>query len=81
MKSYRRISPDPCRYPKLAEMSDGDDLDVQVKLVAPVRLGKGAYIAAGSCIVEDVPAESLALARSRQVVKHGRMRKAKKARS
>ena len=37
--------------------------------VAPVRVGKGAFVAAGSCIVEDVPAHSLALARSRQVIK------------
>jgi bifunctional UDP-N-acetylglucosamine pyrophosphorylase/glucosamine-1-phosphate N-acetyltransferase len=40
-------------------------------LVAPVRLGKGAYIAAGSTITEDVPADALALGRSRQVTKEG----------
>jgi bifunctional UDP-N-acetylglucosamine pyrophosphorylase/glucosamine-1-phosphate N-acetyltransferase len=40
-------------------------------LVAPLTIGDGAYVAAGSCITEDVPAESLALARSRQVVKEG----------
>jgi bifunctional UDP-N-acetylglucosamine pyrophosphorylase/glucosamine-1-phosphate N-acetyltransferase len=38
-------------------------------LVAPVRIGAGAYVAAGSCITEDVPADSLALARSQQTVK------------
>ena len=40
-------------------------------LVAPVRIGKGAYIAAASCITEDVPADSLALGRARQTVKEG----------
>ncbi len=38
-------------------------------LVAPVRLGKGAIIAAGSTITGDVPAEALAVARTPQVVK------------
>ena len=40
-------------------------------LVAPVTIGAGAYVAAGSCITEDVPDESLALGRSRQVTKSG----------
>jgi bifunctional UDP-N-acetylglucosamine pyrophosphorylase / glucosamine-1-phosphate N-acetyltransferase len=40
-------------------------------LVAPVRLGDGAYIAAGSAITENVPAEGLAIARGRQVNKPG----------
>lgn len=40
-------------------------------LVAPLRVGDGAYIAAGSCITEDVPPEALALGRSRQTTKPG----------
>ena len=40
-------------------------------LVAPLTVGEGAYIAAGSCITEDVPADALALGRSRQVIKEG----------
>jgi bifunctional UDP-N-acetylglucosamine pyrophosphorylase/glucosamine-1-phosphate N-acetyltransferase len=40
-------------------------------LVAPVRVGKGAYVAAASCITEDVPADALALGRSRQIMKEG----------
>jgi bifunctional UDP-N-acetylglucosamine pyrophosphorylase / glucosamine-1-phosphate N-acetyltransferase len=40
-------------------------------LVAPVTIKQGAYIAAGSCITRDVPAESLALGRAQQVVKEG----------
>lgn len=38
-------------------------------LVAPVKVGAGAYTAAGSTITEDVPAGALAIGRSRQVVK------------
>jgi bifunctional UDP-N-acetylglucosamine pyrophosphorylase/glucosamine-1-phosphate N-acetyltransferase len=40
-------------------------------LVAPVKIGRGAYIAAASCITEDVPADALALGRARQSVKEG----------
>ena len=38
-------------------------------LVAPVEIGEGAYVAAGSVITEDVPGKTLALGRARQVVK------------
>jgi bifunctional UDP-N-acetylglucosamine pyrophosphorylase/glucosamine-1-phosphate N-acetyltransferase len=40
-------------------------------LVAPVTIGDGAYIGSGSVITEDVPADALAIARGRQVVKPG----------
>jgi bifunctional UDP-N-acetylglucosamine pyrophosphorylase/glucosamine-1-phosphate N-acetyltransferase len=40
-------------------------------LVAPVRLGDGAYVAAGSTITENVPAEGLGIARGRQSNKAG----------
>ena len=40
-------------------------------LVAPVRIGQGAYTGAGSTITEDVPPGSLAIARSTQVIKEG----------
>ena len=40
-------------------------------LVAPVRVGDGAYVAAGSIITENVPADALAIARGRQVNKLG----------
>jgi bifunctional UDP-N-acetylglucosamine pyrophosphorylase / glucosamine-1-phosphate N-acetyltransferase len=36
-----------------------------------VTIGKGAYVAAGSTIVEDVPPESLGIARGRQEIKEG----------
>jgi bifunctional UDP-N-acetylglucosamine pyrophosphorylase/glucosamine-1-phosphate N-acetyltransferase len=40
-------------------------------LVAPVSVGDGAYIGAGSCITKEVPAGSLAVARAHQVTKEG----------
>lgn len=40
-------------------------------LVAPVVIGDGAYVAAGSAITEDVPPDALAIARSRQTIKEG----------
>ena len=36
-------------------------------LVAPITLEDGAYVGAGSCITKDVPADALAVGRSRQV--------------
>lgn len=35
-------------------------------LVAPVTIGDGAYIGAGSCITKDVPADALAVSRTKQ---------------
>jgi bifunctional UDP-N-acetylglucosamine pyrophosphorylase/glucosamine-1-phosphate N-acetyltransferase len=40
-------------------------------LVAPVTIGEGSYVAAGSAITEDVPPGALALGRARQHVKPG----------
>jgi bifunctional UDP-N-acetylglucosamine pyrophosphorylase/glucosamine-1-phosphate N-acetyltransferase len=40
-------------------------------LVAPVVIGEGAYIGAGSTITRDVPADALAVARAREVIKEG----------
>ena len=52
-------------------IEDGAFIGSDATLVAPVRIGKDAYIAAGSTITDDVPAESLALGRARQVTKQG----------
>lgn len=41
-------------------------------LVAPVRIGKGANVSAGSVVTEDVPEGALAFGRARQVTKEGR---------
>ena len=50
-------------------------------LVAPIRIEKNAYLGAGSTIPEDVPPDSLAIARGRQVVKKDRMKKKGKKKS
>jgi bifunctional UDP-N-acetylglucosamine pyrophosphorylase/glucosamine-1-phosphate N-acetyltransferase len=52
-------------------IEDGVFVGSDAVLVAPVKLGKGSYVAAASCITEDVPADSLALGRAKQVVKEG----------
>lgn len=51
----------------------GDDCFIgsNTNLVAPVTLGDNVLVAAGSTITDDVPGDSLAIARERQVVKEG----------
>jgi bifunctional UDP-N-acetylglucosamine pyrophosphorylase/glucosamine-1-phosphate N-acetyltransferase len=39
-------------------------------LVAPVKIGDGAYVGSGSVITQDVPKDALALGRGRQIIKH-----------
>ena len=58
----------------------GDDafIGCNTNLVAPVKVGSGAYTAAGSTITDDVPADSLAIARSSQVNKRQWVAKRKK---
>jgi len=48
------------------EIQDGVFIGSDTQLVAPVRIGKGAYIGAGSTITQDVPPLSLALSRVKQ---------------
>jgi len=52
-------------------IEDGVFIGSDTQLIAPVRIGKNAYVGAGSSITEHVPADSLAIARGRQVVKEG----------
>jgi bifunctional UDP-N-acetylglucosamine pyrophosphorylase/glucosamine-1-phosphate N-acetyltransferase len=58
-------------------IEDGAFIGSDTQLVAPVRVGKGAYVAAGSSIVEDVPAGALGIARSQQTNKPGWVEKKK----
>jgi bifunctional UDP-N-acetylglucosamine pyrophosphorylase / glucosamine-1-phosphate N-acetyltransferase len=53
------------------EIADNVFVGSHSTLVAPVRIGKGAYIAAASCITENVPEDALALGRARQTNKEG----------
>ena len=46
-------------------------------LIAPVHIGENAYLAAGSTVVEDVPADALFVARSRGVVKENWVKRRK----
>lgn len=48
-------------------IEDGAFIGSDSQLIAPVRIGAGAYVAAGSSITEDVPAGALGIARGRQV--------------
>lgn len=50
-------------------ISDGAFIGSNSNLVAPVHIGKNALVAAGSTITDDVPGESLSIARARQVNK------------
>jgi bifunctional UDP-N-acetylglucosamine pyrophosphorylase/glucosamine-1-phosphate N-acetyltransferase len=50
-------------------IEDGVFVGSDSQLVAPVRIGRDAYVAAGSSITEDVPAEALAVGRARQINK------------
>jgi bifunctional UDP-N-acetylglucosamine pyrophosphorylase / glucosamine-1-phosphate N-acetyltransferase len=61
-------------------IEDGAFIGSDSTLVAPVKIGRGSYVAAASCITEDVPADSLALARARQTVKEGWAREKRAAR-
>ena len=71
-----------CNYDGTAKhatvIEDGAFIGSDSQLVAPVRVGKGAYVAAGSSIVEDVPDGALGIARGRQTNKPGWAAKKKK---
>jgi bifunctional UDP-N-acetylglucosamine pyrophosphorylase/glucosamine-1-phosphate N-acetyltransferase len=64
-----------CNYDGFSKFETQIDDEVFVgsntNLVAPVKVGRGAIIAAGSTITEDVKSNALAVARSRQVAKEG----------
>ena len=53
------------------EIGDGVFVGSDSTLVAPVKIGRGAYIGAASCITENVPEDALALGRARQTTKEG----------
>lgn len=57
------------KHKHLTKIEDGAFIGCNVNLVAPVTVGKGAFVAAGSTITDDVPANALAIARSRQTNK------------
>jgi bifunctional UDP-N-acetylglucosamine pyrophosphorylase/glucosamine-1-phosphate N-acetyltransferase len=54
------------------EIGAGAFIGSNAALVAPIRIGQDAIVAAGSVVTEDVPPNALALGRARQVTKPGR---------
>jgi bifunctional UDP-N-acetylglucosamine pyrophosphorylase/glucosamine-1-phosphate N-acetyltransferase len=74
-----------CNYDGVAKhetvIGDGAFVGSNSSLVAPLTIGAGAYIAAGSVITKDVPADALAVERAPQLVKEGwaARRRAKRA--
>ena len=61
-------------------IGDGAFIGSDSTLVAPVRVGRGAYVGAASCITDNVPEDALAVGRARQVVKEGWARQKRAAR-
>ncbi len=61
-------------------IGDGAFIGSDSQLIAPVTVGAGAYVAAGSSITQDVPAGALGIARGTQVNKDGWVAKRKRAR-
>ncbi len=51
------------------EIGDGAFIGCNTNLVAPVKVGENTFIAAGSTITDDIPADAFAIARARQTVK------------
>ncbi len=54
-----------------SEVADGAFIGCNSNLVSPVRVGEGAYIAAGSTVTEDVEGDALYIARARATKKQG----------
>jgi len=64
-----------CNYDGFAKYQTviGDNVFIgsDTQLVAPVRVGQGALVAAGATITRDVPDDALAISRAPQVIKEG----------
>jgi len=64
-----------CNYDGVSKhktiIEDGVFVGSDSILIAPVRIGRGAYVAAATTVTEDVPPDSLALGRARQILKEG----------
>ena len=64
-----------CNYDGIAkhrtDIGEGAFIGTNSSLVAPVKIGDHAYVGSGSVITKDVPAGALAIARARQAIKEG----------
>ncbi len=63
----------------VTELGDNVFIGSDTQLVAPVKVGAGAYVAAGTTVTQDVPPMSLGISRVPQVNKEGWVEKKKKA--
>ncbi|MBZ0119906.1 MAG: bifunctional N-acetylglucosamine-1-phosphate uridyltransferase/glucosamine-1-phosphate acetyltransferase, partial [Sandaracinaceae bacterium] len=52
-------------------LEEGSFIGSDSQLVAPIRVGKGAYVATGTTVTRDVPADALAVGRTKQENKEG----------
>lgn len=55
----------------MTEVGEDAFIGSNVNLIAPLKIGKGAYVVAGSTITHDVEPNDVAIARERQVNKAG----------
>jgi bifunctional UDP-N-acetylglucosamine pyrophosphorylase/glucosamine-1-phosphate N-acetyltransferase len=67
------------KHPTVIE--DGAFIGSDSQLIAPVRVGRGAYVAAGSSVTRDVPPDALAIGRGKQVNKEGWVSRTRKPRA
>jgi bifunctional UDP-N-acetylglucosamine pyrophosphorylase / glucosamine-1-phosphate N-acetyltransferase len=65
----------------VTEVGPGAFVGSNSSLIAPVRIGRDAYVASGSVISEDVPDDALAFGRSRQTTKPGRAKELREQRA
>lgn len=63
------------KHKHLTKIEDNVFIGCNSNLVAPVTVGKGAYVAAGSTITQDVPGDALSIARARQINKEDYVKK------
>jgi bifunctional UDP-N-acetylglucosamine pyrophosphorylase/glucosamine-1-phosphate N-acetyltransferase len=72
-----------CNYDGFAKhqtiIEDGAFIGSNTSLVAPLKIGRGAIVAAGSTITQEVPPDALAFGRAQQVNKEGRAAEIRKA--
>ena len=74
-----------CNYDGFAKhqtiIEDGVFVGSNTSLVAPLKIGRGAIVAAGSTITQEVPPDALAFGRAQQVNKEGRAAEIRKAKA
>jgi bifunctional UDP-N-acetylglucosamine pyrophosphorylase/glucosamine-1-phosphate N-acetyltransferase len=74
-----------CNYDGFAKhqtiIEDGAFIGSNASLVAPLKVGRGAIVAAGSTITQEVPPDALAFGRAQQVNKEGRAAEIRKAKA